>query len=395
MAIIGNNFLRNILFTLFLHQNTNNMDIIKKDPGYEEYISLLSQIKSQIKVSQIKATLSVNAEMLYSYWFTGKSIIYMLDQKGWGKKIIQQLSSDLKASFPNEQGYSIRNLQYMRKFAAEYPFAFTQQVVAQLPDLPFLTPAQQPVAQIESVSQEELLKMVSWSHHCILMDKVSNIPERFWYIQQTVKNGWSRNILALQIESNLFERQVKVAKIQNYEDTLPPVQSDFAIQLLKDPYIFDFITLKEKMNEQDIEEQLCSHISNFLLELGRGFSFVGRQYHLQVNNDDFFIDLLFYHIKLRCYVVIELKASKFKPDYAGQLNFYISAVDDLLKSENDNPTIGILLCKSKNEVVAEYALRGMTHPIGVADFKLSKAVPEELKSTLPSIEDLEKELEDI
>ena len=267
MAIIGNNFLRNILFTLFLHQNTYNMDIIKKDPGYKEYISLLSQIKSRIKVSQIKATLSINAEMLYSYWFTGKSIIYMLDQKGWGKKIIQQLSKDLKASFPNEQGYSVRNLQYMRKFAAEYPFAFTQQVVAQLPDLPFLTPTQQPVAQIESVSQEELLKMVSWSHHCILMDKVSNIPERFWYIQQTVKNGWSRNILALQVESNLFERQVNVAKIQNYEDTLPPVQSDFAIQLLKDPYIFDFITLKEKMNEQDIEEQLCSHISNFLLEL--------------------------------------------------------------------------------------------------------------------------------
>ncbi|HAE60883.1 MAG TPA: DUF1016 domain-containing protein, partial [Eubacteriaceae bacterium] len=347
------------------------MDIIKQDPVYDEYISLLSQIKTQIKVSRVKATLSINAEMLYSYWFTGKTIIYMLEQKGWGKKIIQQLSDDLKTSFPNEHGFSVRNLQYMKKFAAEYPFAFTQQVVAQLPDLSYLTSAQQPVAQIENLPQKELLQMVSWSHHCILMDKVPDIPERYWYMQQTIKNGWSRNILALQIESNLFERQVNVVKIQNYKDTLPPVQSDFAIQLLKDPYIFDFITLKEKMNEQDIEEQLCSHISNFLLELGQGFSFVGRQYHLQVNNDDFYIDLLFYHIKLRCYVVIELKATNFKPDYVGQLNFYISAVDDILKSEKDNPSIGILLCKSKNEVVAEYALRGMAHPMGVADFKLS------------------------
>lgn len=371
------------------------MDIVKQNQSNEEYSSLLSQIKTQIKSSQVKAMLKANAEMLSAYWFVGKSIIYMLEQKGWGKKIIQKLSDDLKESFPDEQGFSVRNLQYMRKFAEEYPFAFVQQAVAQLPNPHLLTFTQPPVAQIEDASQKEQLQMVTWSHHCILMDKVPEIPERFWYMQQTSENGWSRNVLAMQIETGLFKRQVNAAKIQNFKETLPSVQSDFAKQLLKDPYIFDFVTLKEKMNEQDIEEQLCSHISKFLLELGQGFSFIGRQYHLQINNDDFYIDLLFYHIKLRCYVVIELKASKFKPDYVGQLNFYINAVDNILRTEHDNPTIGILLCKSKNEVVAEYALRGMAQPMGIADFKLSKAVPNELKSTLPSIESLEKELEEI
>lgn len=371
------------------------MNIIKHNRDNEEYSSLLSQIKATIKSSQVKAMLKANAELLSAYWFVGKSIVYMLEQKGWGNKIIQKLSDDLKTLFPSEQGFSVRNLQYMRKFAEEYPSAFAQQTVAQLPNFHLLTFTQPLVAQIEDTLQKEQLQKVTWSHHCILMDKVPEIEERSWYMQQASENGWSRNVLAMQIETELFKRQAEVVKIENFKETLPAIQSDFARQLLKDPYIFDFVTLKEKMNEQDIEEQLCSHISKFLLELGQGFSFIGRQYHLQINNDDFYIDLLFYHIKLRCYVVIELKASKFKPDYTGQLNFYISAIDDILRTEGDNPTIGILLCKSKNEVVAEYALRGMAHPMGVADFKLSKAVPNELKSTLPSIEDLEKELEEM
>jgi Uncharacterized conserved protein len=283
----------------------------------------------------------------------------------------------------------------MQKFAEEYSIDFMQQLAAQNTTLEHNIKVQQAAAQLENVFLQIPLAQIPWFHHCILMDKIKNLDERLWYINATIENGWSRNILSMQIESDLYKRQVTAKKITNFKATLPSPQSDFAEQILKDPYIFDFVTIKGKADEKNIEDQLCSHITKFLLELGQGFSFIGRQYHLSVGEQDFYIDLLFYHIRLRCYVVIELKAVAFIPEHAGKLNFYINAVDKKLRTDQDNPTIGLLLCKSKNEVIAEYALGGIKTPMGVADFELSKAVPEELKSTLPSIEELEKELEDI
>ena len=285
--------------------------------------------------------------------------------KTWGSKFIENLSADIKLSFPDAKGYSVRNLKYMAKFALLYPDKqFVQTVSAQIP----------------------------WSHNVAIMDKVSDPEQRLWYITKTAENGWSHSVLIHQIESGLYQRQVVSEKVSNFERRLPAPQSELAVQTMKDPYIFDFVPFKEDMVERDIEKALVQDVTKLLLELGTGFAFLGNQYHLNVGGDDFYVDLLFYNLNLRCYVVIELKTGEFKPEYAGQLNFYLSAVDGLMKKEQDNPTIGLLLCKSKNNLVAEYSLKDMSKPIGVSEYRVTSALPAELEKQLPSVEDIQKRI---
>jgi len=327
-----------------------------------EYFKVIESIKEDIKTAQYRAVVSVNSELILLYYKIGQVINA---HKTWGNKFIHNLAADIHLSFPGATGYSERNLKYMAKFAAEYPnLEFVQTVSAQIP----------------------------WSHNIAILEKVKEPEQREWYIQKTAENGWSHNVLIHQIESGLYERQVIAEKISNFENRLPSVQSELAIQTMKDPYIFDFIPFKEDMLERDIEEALVKDVTKLLLELGTGFAFLGHQYHLNVGGDDFYIDLLFYNLNLRAYVVIELKTGNFKPEYAGQLNFYLSAVDGILKKEKDNPTIGLLLCKSKNNLVAEYALKDMTKPMGVSAYKITDRLPEELENQLPSVEDLQKRI---
>ncbi|BDU51543.1 PDDEXK nuclease domain-containing protein [Haliovirga abyssi] len=330
---------------------------------YKEFVT---ELKLKIRNSQQRAILSANKELIILYWEIGKSILISQEKQGWGAKIIKQLSEDLKKEFPEIKGFSERNLKYMRKFSDTYrDFQFVQEVIAQIP----------------------------WYHNITLMEKIKDDNKRKWYIEKTIENGWSRNVLLHQIEYQLYERSDS-KKVTNFENTLPKVQSELAMQTLKDPYIFDFLSIEKDALEREIEKELVKHISSFLLELGAGFAFVGNQYHLEIANRDFYLDLLFYHIKLKCYVVIELKTGEFKPEYAGKMNFYLSAVDDSLKSEDDNPTIGIILCKEKNNIFAEYTLRDMNKPMGIAEYKYNDIIPENLQTKLPSIEDLEKKLRD-
>ena len=327
-----------------------------------EYISIVENIKHEITAAQYRAAVHVNADLLLLYHSIGCIIN---DHKSWGNKFIDNLATDIKMSFPESKGYSVRNLKYMAKFAEAYPDReFVQQVVAQIP----------------------------WGHNIILMDKVSNHDERVWYIQKAIENSWSRNVLVHQIESGLYKRQVSAEKVSNFEHRLPSPQSELAVQTMKDPYVFDFIPFREDMLERDIEQALVRDITKLLLELGTGFAFVGNQYHLNVGGDDFYIDLLFYNLNLRCYVVIELKTGDFKPEYAGQLNFYLSAVDGILKKEHDNPSIGLLLFKSKNNLVAEYSLKDISKPIGVSEYKVTSNLPDDLEDQLPSIEDIQKRI---
>lgn len=324
-----------------------------------EYISLLEELKNKIKISQNRAILSVNKELIFLYYEIGKIILKNQSQKGWGSKIIENLAEDLRKEFPNMKGLSLRNLRYMRLFAESYPAEFVQQSVAQL----------------------------SWGHNIALLDKVSS-NKRDWYAKKAIENGWSRNVMIHQIESNLYERMLLEGKTHNFSQTLPDKNSELAAETLKDPYIFDFLNLSESYLEKELEDSLVENITKFLLELGKGFAYVGRQYHLEVGGEDFYIDLLFYHLKLRSYIVIELKTGKFKPEYAGKMNFYLSAVDDLLKHKDDNKSIGIILCKDKNTTIAEYALRDNSKPIGVSEYKLS--LPAELAKELPTVEQLTK-----
>ena len=327
-----------------------------------EYLEIVESIRDEIKVAQYKAAVSVNRELIMLYYNIGRVIN---EHKSWGNKFIDNLAADIKLSFPSATGYSVRNLKYMAKFAAIYPdFEFVQQVVAQIP----------------------------WGHNVVLMDKISDDTVRKWYIEQSIEHGWSRNVLVHQIESGLYERQVIADKISNFENRLASPQSELAVQTMKDPYVFDFIPFREDMIERDIEQALVQDITKLLLELGTGFAFLGNQYHINVGGDDFYIDLLFYNLNLRCYVVIELKTGEFKPEYAGQLNFYLSAVDGILKKETDNPSIGLLLCKSKNDLVAEYALKDMSKPIGVSEYKITSSLPEDLEKQLPSVEDIQKRI---
>jgi len=297
------------------------------------------------------------------YWQIGCEILERQANEGWGAKVIDRLAHDLRNAFPEMKGFSPRNLKYMRAFAQAWPdIQFVQEVLAQLP----------------------------WYHQLTLLDKLKTNEARRWYAFKSIEHSWSRNILAMQIETNLYERSGQA--ITNFERSLPKAESDLARESLKDPYRFDFLGLGEAAQEREIEEALIQHVTRFLLELGAGFAFVGRQVLLDVGGDEFFVDLLFYHLKLRCYVVIELKAGKFKPEHLGQLSFYMTAVDRQVRSELDGPTIGLLLCKSKNQVVAEYALGDNTQPMGIAEYKLSESLPVNFQTSLPSIEQIEQEL---
>lgn len=338
------------------------MEDMKMLLNNNEYLDLVQLVKREIRQAQYKATLNVNRELILLYYGIGRLINA---HKSWGNKFIENLAADIKISFPDAKGYSVRNLKYMAKFAAAYEDEeFVQQAVAQIP----------------------------WGHTVVLLDKISDGEVRNWYVSKAIENGWSRTVLIHQIESGLYQRQVLADKVSNFENRLPAPQSELATQTMKDPYIFDFIPFKEDMVERDIEQALVKDITKLLLELGTGFAFLGNQYHLSVGGDDFYIDLLFYNLNLRCYVVIELKTGEFKPDYAGQLNFYLSAVDGILKSDKDNPTIGLLLCKSKNDVVAEYALKDMSKPMGVSEYKVTSELPEDLGKQLPSVEDIQKHI---
>jgi len=333
----------------------------------KNYLETLTSLKEKIKTAQIKVLVSVNSELINLYWEIGKTILEQQEKQGWGANVINQLSKDLQKDFLEMKGFSPRNLGYMKKFAETYNnIEFLQQVVAKLP----------------------------WGQNIVLLDKISSDNERIWYAEKTIQNGWSRNVLVHQIESKLYERQgMPDNKTTNFLTVLPSPNSELAQDMIKDPYKFDFLGIGEEAKEREIEKALVTHIKKFLLELGSGFAFVGQQYHLEVGGQDFYIDLLFYNINLKCYVVIELKAGDFKPSDAGQLNFYLSAVDDLLKNPDGNPAIGILLCKTKNKTIAEYALKDMSKPMGISEYRLTEAIPENLKTALPSIEELEKELE--
>ena len=337
-------------------------------PIPEDYDAFLHSLKQHIQQAQVRAALSVNRELILLYWQIGREILGRQQEQGWGTKVIDRLARDLKAAFPEMKGFSPRNLKYMRSLAAAYPDEqMVQQVVAQIP----------------------------WGHNVRILDQVKEPEARLWYIQKTVEHGWSRNVLMMQIERGIYQRRGEA--VTNFAQTLPQPQSDLAQQLIKDPYNFDFLSLGDAAQERDLENALVTHIRDFLLELGVGFAFVGSQYHLAVDGVDFYIDLLFYHLRLRCYVVIDLKMKEFEPEYSGKMNFYVSAVDDLLRHPDDQPTIGIILCKSKNKTIAEYALRGVNRPIGVSTHHLGieSELPESLQQNLPTIQQLQEELDQV
>jgi len=398
-------------------------------------------IGADLEHTQIHLIASANADMLFHYWKVGHFILYLQKKEGWGSKVIDNLSKAIRSKYPDKKGYSRRNIFYMCQFASAYPLEvlkemdridsllttptvenvlsltnelnqIVQQPVAliQATDNQSNTITQQSVAQLEKVSEtlsaiyhsdisqiEEIFKhsaivRTNWASHVILLNSKQPLGERYWYITQAVANGWSRNVLQMQIETNLFARQITTKKVSNFSARLPKPQSDLANYLMKDPYIFDMMGQTDKMAERDIERQLVSHITKYLLEMGSGFAFVARQKHFEVGDSDFYADLILYNIQLHAYVVIELKATPFKPEYMGQLNFYINVVDDTLRGEHDNKTIGLLLCNGGDKVVAQYALSGYDQPIGVSDYKLSKAIPDNLKSALPTVEEVEEEI---
>jgi len=327
------------------------------------YADWLAELKTRIHTAQQRAALALNRELVLLYWQIGRDILERQARQGWGAKVIERLAHDLRTAFPDMKGFSRANLMYMRAFAEAWPdAAIVQQPVGQLP----------------------------WGHNLVLLTKLKDPTMRLAYAGRAIHHGWSRNVLNIHIETRLLEREGQA--VTNFEAQLPAPQTDLARNTLKDPYLFDFLGVGKEADEREIESAIVQHITRFLLELGAGFAFVGRQVQMEVGGDDFFIDLLFYHLKLRCYVVVELKAGAFKPEHTGQLSFYLSAVDAQMKAEQDNPTIGLLLCKTKNRVVAEYALRDSNKPIGVAEYQLVAALPKELQTSLPSIEQIEREL---
>ena len=335
----------------------------------QNYKQFLSGIKERLQTAQIRAALAANSELIRFYWELGNDLIEKQKNHQWGSGFLEQFSHDMRQAFPKMQGFSVTNLKRMRIFAHVYPdFVIGARAVHQLP----------------------------WGHIVVLLHKIKDQNKRDWYAEQTIKNGWSRSILETQIESELYSRQAEPRKkINNFDTQLPALQSDLANQMLKDPYNFDFLTIQGKAHERAIEDALVTHIRDFLIELGQGFAFVGSQVPLTFDDQEFFMDLLFYHLHLRAFVVIELKATKFKPEHTGQLGFYMAAVDDLMRKDGDNQTIGIILCKSKHKIVAEYALRNMNAPIGISEYTLAKALPQELKTRLPTVEEIEAELNEV
>mgnify|MGYP003238678306 CR=1 FL=1 len=405
--------------------------------------AFIHAVGSEIEQAQVRLIVAANAQMLFHYWKVGNYILYHQQQHGWGSKIIKQLAKAIRFNYPEKKGYSERNLTYMCQFARTYPLSvlrsfidtdvrlsvpniqnvtnevlklndkqFTQELTAQMQSTDCLSleftqeaPAQiqdvektvsaiyrMGIMEIEKIFLNSPVARINWASQMVILDGSLPLGIGYWYMKQSVEMGWSSNVLKIEIETNLYSRQISNNKVNNFTVTLPAPQSDLANYLLKDPYIFDLAGTKEKADERDIEEQLVKHVTRYLLEMGNGFAFVARQKHFQIGNSDFYADLILYSIPLHAYIVVELKATPFKPEYAGQLNFYINVVDDKLRGENDNKTIGLLLCKGKDEVVAQYALTGYDQPIGISDYQLSKAIPENLKSALPSIEEVEEEL---
>jgi len=398
-------------------------------------------IGSDLEHTQVRMIVSANADMLFHYWKVGHFILYLQKKEGWGSKVIDNLSKAIRSKYPDKKGYSTRNLIYMCQFAKAYPMEsllemgkvekqlnstsvdnvlrltnelnqFTQEPLAQiqatgnqgdiitqkpLAQLGEISKAlsviyQHDINQIEEIFKQSAVVRTNWASHVILLNSKLSLGERYWYITQAVANGWSSNVLQMQIETNLFARQITAKKVSNFSARLPKPQSDLANYLMRDPYIFDMMGQTDKMAERDIERQLVSHITKYLLEMGSGFAFVAQQKHFEVGDSDFYADLILYNIQLHAYVVIELKATPFKPEYMGQLNFYINVVDGTLRGEHDNKTIGLLLCNGGDKVVAQYALSGYDQPIGVSDYQLSKAIPDNLKSALPTVEEVEEEL---
>ena len=398
-------------------------------------------IGTDLEHTQVRMIASANADMLFHYWKVGHFILYLQKKEGWGSKVIDNLSKAIRSQYPDKKGYSRRNIFYMCQFASTYPLEvlnkmaeidgllktpiledilsltnelnqIVQEPLAQIqaPDNQGNTIVQQPVAQLEEVTEtlsviyhcdiskiEDIFKQsaivrTNWASHVILLNSKLPLGECYWYITQAVANGWSRNVLQMQIETNLFARQIAAKKVSNFSVRLPKPQSDLANYLMKDPYIFDIMGQTDKMAERDVERQLVSHITKYLLEMGSGFAFVAQQKHFEVGDSDFYADLILYNIQLHAYVVVELKATPFKPEYMGQLNFYINVVDGTLRGEHDNKTIGLLLCNGGDKVVAQYALSGYDQPIGVSDYQLTKAIPNNLKSALPTVEEVEEEL---
>ncbi len=418
---------------------SNNDNNIEK----RSFEAFVNAIGSEIEQAQVRLISAANAQMLFHYWKMGNYILYHQNRQGWGGKVIKKLAHAIRFNYPEKKGYSERNLTYMCQFARSYSLnvlrsfidtdarlslpniqnvtdevlklnngQFTQELTAQIQSADFqgFEFTQEVPAQIQNVAKtvsaiyrtdigdiEKLflaspVARINWASQMVMLNSSLPLGVEYWYMKQSVEMGWSSNVLKMQIESKLYERQINSRKVNNFTATLPTPQSDLANYLLKDPYIFDLAGAKERADERDIEEQLVKHVTRYLLEMGNGFAFVARQKHFQIGDSDFYADLILYNIKLHAYVVVELKATPFKPEYAGQLNFYINVVDDKLRGENDNKTIGLLLCKGKDEIVAQYALTGYDQPIGISDYQLSKAVPENLKSALPSIEQVEEEL---
>jgi predicted nuclease of restriction endonuclease-like (RecB) superfamily len=336
-----------------------NRDIINT----EDYRHLITNLKDRIQAAQIKAALAVNTQLIELYWDIGKLIAEKQQVSGWGDAVIEQIAQDLTRELGGLKGFSRSNLYNVKQWYSFYAAhgKFVQQLVGQIP----------------------------WGHNVLIIQKIKNPDKALWYARKTIENGWSRNVLGIQIENQLYERQAEKPQIDNFSARLPAPQSELARETLKDPYIFDFLDLGEEAQERDLETALVERITHFMLELGKGFAFVGRQYHLEVGGEDFYLDLLFYHLRLHCYVVIELKAGPFKPEYAGKLNFYLTALDAQVKTPQDNPSIGLILCKDRNNIIAEYALRDIGKPIGISRYKLGAKLPENLKTSLPTVEEVE------
>ena len=415
-----------------------------RNTAKQDFSPIVRAIGSDLEQTQVRVIASANADMLFHYWKVGHFILYLQKKEGWGSKVIDNLSKAIRSQYPDKKGYSRRNIFYMCQFASAYPletliemgkveellntpsvdnvleltnelnqlvqqpvaliqsaenqrYIITQQPLAQLGDVAetLSTIYDSDIRKIEEVFKQSAVVRTNWASHVILLNSKLPLGECYWYITQAVANGWSRNVLQMQIETNLFARQIEAKKVNNFAVRLPNPQSDLANYLMKDPYIFDMMGQTETMNERDIERQLVQYITKYLLEMGSGFAFVAQQKHFEVGDSDFYADLILYNIQLHAYVVVELKATPFKPEYMGQLNFYINVVDDTLRGEHDNKTIGLLLCNGGDKVVAQYALSGYDQPIGVSDYQLSKAIPENLKSALPTVEEVEEALKRI
>ncbi|MBU4524842.1 MAG: DUF1016 family protein [Desulfomicrobium sp.] len=361
------------------------------------YGSLLGEIKARIRKAQGTAALSVNAEMIAMYWDVGRMILRRQSEEGWGKGVIPRLAADLRNELPDVKGFSERNIGYMIRFAREYEeLSILQPLVAKLGGTE-VAPEESDhnLSQLADASAllflQRTVAKIPWSHNILLIEKVKKPWVRLWYVRQTIEQGWSRDLLAAMVQGGAHERHGSM--VNNFQSRLPADQSSLAIGLLKDPYLFDFLTIEEPFHERELEISLVRHLEKFLLELGAGFAFVGRQYHLAVSDRDFYLDLLFYHLKLRCFIVIELKKGDFKPEYAGKINFYCSVVDDQLRNESDNPTIGLILCQTKDRILAEYTLRDMHKPIGISEYELTRSLPENFRSALPTVEEIEAELD--